>query len=107
MNPGQLREAIEIWERGDRKDKAGYLAPHERKLFTLRARRTAASSREVWEAYAAKTRNVVNFQIRPREGIRPGMWVRHGGMWYEIIAVQPGSWINAPMTIKTTCKEAI
>lgn len=107
MNPGQMRHEIQIWERGETKDEHGYLNPDKKLIHACRARRADASSREVWEGYAAKVRNIVNFSIRPAEGIRPGMWVACDGMWHEIIAVQRGTWLNAPMTLKTVCKEAI
>lgn len=107
MNPGAFRHRIRIWDRGEKKDVQGYLNPEKKLLYTCRARRADASNREVWEGYAAKVRNIVNFQLRPVENVRPGMWVEFEGQWHEIVAVQRGSYLNAPMTLKTVLKEAI
>ena len=107
MNPGAMRDTIRIYSRGDRKDASGYFNPERQLICQVRARRADATTREVWEAYAAKTRNIVNFQIRPRADLKSGMWVECGGQWHEIIAVQRGSYLCAPMTLKTVLKEAI
>lgn len=107
MNPGAMKEIIRIYSRGDRKDASGFFNPEKALICEVRARRADATTREVWEAYAAKTRNIVNFQIRPRQDLKVGMWVEWAGQWHEIIAVQHGSYLCAPMTLKTICKEAI
>lgn len=107
MNPGAMKESIRIYSRGDRKDASGYFNPEKQLICEVRARRADATTREVWEGYAAKVRNIVNFQIRPRKGLKAGMWVECDGLWHEIIAIQHGSYLCAPMTLKTICKEAI
>ena len=107
MNPGAMRETIRIYSRGDEMQKNGYFSPQKKLICEIRAQRADAMTREVWEAYTAKVRNIVNFRIRPREGLCPGMWVEWKGQWHEIIAVQHGSYLGAPMLLKTICKEAI
>ena len=107
MNPGAFRETIRIWSRGDKQLQSGFFAQEKQLICTMRAGRADATVREVWEAFAAKTRNVVNFYIRPMAGIKAGMWVEWQGQWHEIISVQHGRYLNAPMTLKTICKEAI
>lgn len=107
MNPGALRETIRIYARGDSLQKSGYCNAEKTLICEIRAQRSDATTREIWEGYAAKVRNIVNFRIRPREGILPGMWVEWKGQWHEIIAVQHGSYLGAAMTLKTICKEAI
>lgn len=107
MNPGGMRETISIWSRGDIMLTSGFAGEEKELICRIRARRADASAREVWEAFAAKTRNVVNFYIRPRAGLKTGMWVECSGQWHEIISVQRGSYLGAPMVLKTICKEAI
>lgn len=107
MNPGAMRHTIRIWSRGDKQQKSGFFAQERQLICTIRARRVDATVREVWEAFAAKTRNVVNFYIRPAPGIREGMWVECDGQWHEIISIQRGSHLSAAMVLKTICKEAI
>lgn len=107
MNPGRMRDKISIWARGDKQQKSGYYTQERQLICTIRARRADATTREVWEAFAAKTRNVVNFYIRPMQGIKPGMWVECNEQWHEIIGIQHGSYLTAPMVLKTICKELI
>ena len=107
MNPGLLNTKIKIYDRGEQLGSNGYSTPEKRLVCTLRARRTDATTREVWEARAAKTRNVVNFECRRRSDIRVGMWVECGGQEHEIIALQQVGGIPGSLIIKTTLKEAI
>lgn len=107
MNPGTMRHVITIWSRGDEQRKNGFFGQERQKICVIRARRADATSREAWEAYAAKVTSVVNFTIRPCALIKKGMWVECEGQWHEIVGIQRGTGISLAWTLKTICKEAI
>lgn len=106
MNAGTLNCIIHIYERTQAQQPSGFMAVTETPLFTLRASRSDATTREIWEAMAAKARNVVNWEIRYKEGVMVGQWLEWKGQWHEIIAVQRPAGIPARMILKTTLKES-
>lgn len=107
MNPGMLRETIEIYDRGDETQEDGYFSGEPKLLCTLRAHRTyAGGGRELWEGDAAKMYSQVSFLIRPREGLRAGMLVKCEGQWHEIMSVQKPATRSGAMTLRTMLKEA-
>lgn len=106
MNPATLRETIVIWEKGDEKQPSGYTKRDSRPVCTLKASRADASTREIWEAMAAKTRGIVNWTARWVDGLRPGMWVVWKDQWHEIIAVQGPIGMPRRMVLKTVLKDA-
>lgn len=106
MNPGTLREPISIYDRHDTVKANGYTEQTDTLICSCRASRLDASTREVWEAYAAKAKNVVNWTIRAREAVRVGHWVVWKGQWHEIIAVQRPDGLPRMMILKTTLKNA-
>lgn len=106
MNPGILRENISIYDRHNTVKANGYTERTDTLICSCRAARADASTREVWEAYAAKAQNVVNWTIRAREAVRVGHWVVWKGQWHEIIAVQRPPSRPPVMILKTTLKNA-
>ena len=108
MNPGQLRKRISIIVRVNTLNAAtGRMnTVTETRWANVPARRQDATTREIWEAYAAKARTIVNWEIRPLPGIRAGMFVVCEGAEYEIIATQHAGGIPGSMILKTTLKEA-
>lgn len=109
MNPGTLKIRIEIWDQtsAPAASDSGYLVPETAPVYSgVRARMTYASTREVWQAMAAQTRNIVNFELRQRPGIRVGMRVKCKNQWYEIIALQGRDGLPPQMILKTVLREA-
>ncbi len=106
MNTGALKCVIDIYSKNAAQQDNGYIDPEPEKLCTVRARRMDASTREVWEAYAAKAKNIVNWEMRYRDGVEVGQTVSHQGAEYEIIAVQRPAGVPRRMILKTTLKEA-
>lgn len=107
MNPGGMKCLITVYSRGTAQEESGYMNTHRAPVCAVRARRTDAGTREIWEAYAAKARNVVNFEIRPRTDIRVGMWIECEGKTFEIIALQRVGGVPGSMIVKTKLEEAI
>ena len=106
MNPGSMRDTLLIYARRGSQAASGYVVADEQPLFVLRARRTWVSDKEVWQAYAAQVKSVLNWETRYRAGIRPGMWELWQGQWQEIIAVQLPPGIPRRMILKTAQKQA-
>lgn len=107
MNPGSMRYTLSIYKRGNTQNTNGYGSGEKTLIKTIRGERIDAGTREIWEAEAAKIRNVVNFHVRPCPGIQEGMWLECDGQWHEIIAIQRGKTPYSTWTIKTTRKTAI
>ena len=105
MNPGAMKQTITVYEKAESRNATGYMDRQLAPLFSVRARRYDAGTREIWAAYAAKARNVVNFEIRYREGLRVGQIVRCQGQDHEIIAVQRMDELPARIVLKTVLKE--
>lgn len=106
MNPGAMRKEITIVERLDTKNASGFTVRVDTPICTCRAKRTDATTREIWAAYAAKAQNIVNWEIRARENVRVGHWVVWKNQWHEIIAVQRPEGLPPVMILKTTLKQA-
>lgn len=100
-----MKQSITVYEKGDAQNPSGYMDRQLVPVCTVRARRYDAGTREVWAAYAAKARNVVNFEIRYREGLRVGQIVRCQGQDHEIIAVQRMDELPPRIVLKTVLKE--
>ena len=107
MNVGKFRDTISVYSRGYTAGSEGYASQEKTLVCTVPARRYDAGTREVWEAYAASMRNVVNFEIRPRTDVHSGMWVLCSGLWHEIIAVQRTGEAPGCMILKTTLREVV
>ena len=107
MNTGALKYVIEIYGETASQDAAsGFINNGPGLLCTVRATRLHTSDREVWEAYAAKVRAVVNWKIRARAGIKTGMMVKCGEEWFEILDAQPLRGVPRYLLLKTARKEA-
>ncbi len=106
MNAGALRSRIRIYAPETRETPGGYVERDLAPVWECRARRTDATTREIWEASAAQARNIVNFEIRFHAGIKTGMIVRCAGADHTIIAVQRPEGLPRRMILKTTLKEA-
>lgn len=106
MNPGAMKARITIWDRGNAQQASGYTAQTPSPVCSCRARAWPAGTREVWEAYAAKARNVMNFEIRWRENICVGQMLEYRNQEYEIISASPPMGLPPVRRIKAVLKEA-
>ena len=69
---------------------------------TVRAMVTAVSSRQFFEAHAAKAEDTVTITIRWHEGVTDKWRARHHGTVYDILEVNPLGYMRDFMTLK--CK---
>ena len=101
-----MKYRIRVYEKTNAQNATGFMIKNETPVHACRARRLDATTREVWEAMAAKERGIVNFEIRYHAGIRVGQWVECAGQIHEIIAVQRPEGLPKRMILKTTLKES-
>lgn len=106
MNPGAMRETLEIYDRRSEKNATGYVSVQDVLICTVRGRLTWTSDKEVWEAYAAQVKSVISYECRYHASVRVGQWVKWRGQWQEIIAVQLPAGFPRRMILKTAQKNA-
>lgn len=85
--PGELNQRIEIISPVSVTDADGYPETHDEKVMSCWAQVTQSGDSTNPEAGANAQASALNFAIRYREGIQPGMIVLFDGGRYEIVAV--------------------
>lgn len=106
MNPGRLKHRIEIQEKKTVKDPVTKL-PKET-LVTIHecwAEIEQPTGRKFFEAAVAHLEYAVFFNIRYKEGIKPGMVVSFKEKTYEIEQVKPDLQFKRWTTLQ--CKEVV
>lgn len=78
-HPGDLKHLIEIGYTENRVNENGYPVEDDMVLYRVWASATDAGNQHYRAADVMNTEMVVNFTIRYREGIAPGMWVKFLG----------------------------
>ena len=78
-HPGELRHKIEIGYTENAMNENGYPAPTDVVVCRVWAAVTDAGNQHYRAADVMNTEAVINFTIRYREDIKPGMWVRFQG----------------------------
>ena len=71
-------------------------------VATVRAKVTAVSSRQFFEAHAAKAEDILTITIRWRDDVTDKWRARHHGIVYDILEVNPLGYMRDYMTLK--CK---
>ena len=81
--PGDLRNRVEIGYTENTINSNGYPEPTDVVLCTVWANATDAGNQNYRSADVMNTEAVINFTIRYREDVEPGMWVKFKGKkWY-------------------------
>ncbi|MEE3469022.1 MAG: phage head closure protein, partial [Eubacterium sp.] len=83
-HPGELRHKIEIGYTENTINENGYPAPTDVVVCRVWAAVTDAGNQHYRAADVMNTEAVINFTIRYREDIKPGMWVRFQGDKWNI-----------------------
>ena len=83
-HPGELRHKIEIGYTENAINENGYPAPTDVVVCRVWAAVTDAGNQHYRAADVMNTEAVINFTIRYREDIKPGMWVRFQGDKWNI-----------------------
>ena len=83
-HPGDLRHMIEIGYTENQINENGYPEPTDVVVCRVWAAVTDAGNQHYRSADVMNTEAVINFTIRYREDIKPGMWVRFQGDKWNI-----------------------
>ena len=78
-HPGDLRNLVEIGYTENHVNENGYPEPLDTVVCTVWAAAVDAGNQHFRAADTVNTEQVINFTIRYREDIVPGMWVRFRG----------------------------
>lgn len=78
-HPGDLRNLVEIGYTENAVNENGYPVPKEVVVCKVWAAATDAGNQHFRVADTVNTEAVINFTIRYRDDVKPGMWVRFRG----------------------------
>ena len=104
---GDLRHRLAIGQTATTTNDNGY--PVETDIVVCRVWASArdAGFREFFEAAAGNLEDVVNFAIRHRSDIEPGMWVEFEGQRREIVQVNGYDHLRDFLLLKTARRKAV
>ena len=83
-HPGDLRHLVEIGYTENTVNQNGYPVPHDVVVCKVWAAAVDAGNQHYRAADVMNTEAVINFTIRYRADIKPGMWVRFRGEKWDI-----------------------
>lgn len=106
-HPGSLRHRIEIGRTESKINENGYPEPQDIVVFRVWADATDAGNQHYRSADVMNTEAVVNFTIRYREGIVPGMWVRFRGKKWIISTLGEYSFRRDYLGLKASIAEGV
>lgn len=104
---GDLRHRINIGRTATTTNENGY--PEESDSIVCRVWASArdAGYREFFEAAAGNLEDVVNFVIRYRSDVEPGMWVEFEGQRREIVQVNGFDHLHDFLLLKTARRKVV
>ena len=91
-HPGDLRNLVEIGYTENVINENGYPEPTDIVLCTVWAAALDAGNQHFRAADTVNTEAVINFTIRYRSDISPGMWVRFRGEKWKISTLGEYEW---------------
>lgn len=86
-HPGNLRHLVEIGQTDNVINENGYPEPIDTVICKVWASATDAGNQHFRASDSDNTEAVINFTIRHRPDIKPGMWVRFLGEKWRIITL--------------------
>ena len=106
-NPGELNQRIEIISPVSEINENGYPVTRDEVICNVWAQVTQSGDSTNPEANANAQATALNFAIRYREGVKPGMIVIFDGGRYEIVAVGGFDFKKRFIGMKTVMAEVI
>ena len=101
-HPGDLRHLVEIGYTENSINANGYPEPKDVVVCKVWAACTDAGNQHYRAADVMNTEQVINFTIRYRDDIKPGMWVRFRGEKWDIPWLFPHGLMDTCMNIPPT-----
>ncbi len=105
--PGELNQMIEIVNPTTEADADGYAETHDKCVCKVWAKVVQSGDSTNPEANANAQASALNFAIRYREDVKPGMAVLFDGARYEIVALGRFNFKNQFLGMKTVTSGVI
>ena len=106
-HPGDLRHRIEIWRTENTINENGYPEAKDVRVCRVWAAVTDAGNQAYRSADVKNTEAVVNFTIRYRKDIEPGMWVLFHGKKWNISTLGEYGFLGSYLGIKASLAEGV
>ena len=106
-HPGDLRHKIEIGYTENTVNENGYPEPRDVVVCRVWAAVTDAGNQHYRSADVMNTEAVINFTIRFREDIKPGMWVRFQGEKWNISTLGEYSFKRTYLGLKASIAKGV
>lgn len=106
-HPGDLRHLVEIGYTENAINEYGYPVPKDVVVCRVWASVIDAGNQAYRAADAKNTEAVVNFTIRYRSDIRPGMWVKFRDMKWHISTLGEYGFSRAYLGLKASISEGV
>ena len=106
-HPGDLRHMIEIGYTENQINENGYPEPTDVVVCRVWAAVTDAGNQHYRSADVMNTEAVINFTIRYREDIKPGMWVRFQGDKWNISTLGEYSFKRTYLGLKASIAKGV
>ena len=106
-HPGDLRHLVEIGYTANRINENGYPTPTDVVLCKVWASATDAGNQHFRSADVMNTEAVINFTIRYRKDVKPGMWVRFQGEKWNISTLGEYSFAKTYLGLKASLAKGV
>lgn len=106
-HPGALRQRIEIWYTQNVINANGYPEAQDVMLCRVWASATDAGNQAYRSADVKNTEAVINFTIRYRRDVQPGMWVKFNGKKWIISTLGEYGFLHAYLGLKASIAEGV
>lgn len=106
-HPGDLKHRIEIGYTESAANENGYPTERDVVLCTVWASATDAGNQHFRSADVMNTEAVVNFTIRYRDDVKPGMWVRFENQKWTITTLGEYSFEKKYLGLKASASKGV
>ena len=106
-HPGDLRHRVQIGYTENTITENGYPEPRDVILCKVWASAIDAGNQHYRSADAMNTAQVINFTIRYRPDVKPGMWVLFGGEKWEISTLGEYAFTKAYLGLKASVAKGV
>ena len=106
-HPGDLRQRIQIGYTENTINENGYPEPKDVILCRVWASAIDAGNQHYRSADVMNTEQVVNFTIRYRPDVKPGMWVLFNGEKWEISTLGEYAYTKAYLGLKASVAKGV
>ena len=106
-HPGDLKHRVDIGYTESAANENGYPEEHDVIVCRVWASATDAGNQHYRSAYVMNTEAVINFTIRYRPDIKPGMWVLFQGKKWYISTLGEYSFQKTYLGLKASIAEGV